>query len=75
MDKGRDRSVSMYERTAAEREKNTAGSKEKSKKSREDASATSVNPQHKVLIALGGEWEHARPLFLYQRDALITNLQ
>ena len=48
---------------------------EKSKKNQEDASATSVNPPHKVLIALAREWEHARPLFRYQRDALITNLQ
>ena len=39
----------MYERTAAEREKNTAGTGKKNlKKNQEDASATSVKPLHKV---------------------------
>ncbi len=67
----------MYERMGAEREKNPAERAEKIYKNleREDASATSVNPTHKVQVALGGEWRHDRPLFWHQRDALITNLQ
>jgi hypothetical protein len=59
MEKGRrERRMSMYERTAAEWEKNAAGTGKKNLKNLEDASATSVHPPHKVLIALGGEWRH-----------------
>ena len=73
------REKNMYERTAAEREKNPAGTGlreiEKRENREEDVCSTSVNLPHKVLIALARGWRHARPRFLHQRDALSTNLQ